>query len=214
MENYQNIYLMILLGAQFIAALIGITHLKSVKGTIWAYFVYFLIFIFLQELYFEFYTHILYLDRTQYFTYVSIPIQFLFYYWLFAYHSLNQKKLFYLFASICILTIPLEYMLKDAGISFLNYTIGTLLLFLLIVLEFLKQIKSEEILYFQKNKMFYILVGVLFFFIGTYPFFAFHAEFKLHYPSIWNMYYIYFIVANVFMYLLFAASFIWGKRHS
>ncbi|WP_272149004.1 hypothetical protein [Tenacibaculum aiptasiae] len=97
----------------------------------------------------------------------------------------------------------------------INLTVGTILLSFLVVLEFIKQIKNDNILEFNRNKMFYITVGVILFYIGTYPFFAFNdILIKDKYIHIWNMYYIYFLISNYLMYLLFAASFIWGKHHS
>lgn len=156
------------------------------------------------------------LYNNYYYTFFGIPIQYVFFYWLYAYKSLKQKKLFFIFLLIYISTyIPVGFYIEKIKLSYsINLTVGTVLLSFLVVLEFIKQIKNDNILEFNRNKMFYITVGVILFYIGTYPFFAFHdILIKDQYIDIWNIYYIYFLVSNYLMYLLFAASFIWGKHH-
>jgi hypothetical protein len=95
----------------------------------------------------------------------------------------------------------------------LNTTVGNLFLLILVMLEFLNQIKSDMIMSFKENKMFYINIGVTLFYIGNMPFFALYFDI-LEIPKYWNNYYIYFMVSNCLMYLLFAASFVWGKVKS
>ena len=77
-------------------------------------------------------------------------------------------------------------------------------------MEFFKQIKNDDILEFSKNKMFYINIGLVLFYVGTLPFFGLY-KLLIKEIEIWNGYYLYFMVSNCIMYLLFAASFIWGK---
>jgi hypothetical protein len=102
--------------------------------------------------------------------------------------------------------------LKQNNFTFmsLNTTFGTLLLLILVFIELIKQIKSDSIIYFKNNKMFYINIGVILFYIGNMPFFGWYYPI-LKFPEIWNSYYIYFMISNCIMYLLFAASFVWGK---
>lgn len=213
MKDYITIGNTILLGVEFVSAFIAVLYYKKVKGTNWEIVVYFLSFIFLQELYFKFNPNIYTLGNKDYYLYFGMPVQFLFYYWLFAFNSLNNKKLFYFISSTLLISILIEFLFKGK-VVFLSYTVGTILLCFLVVLEFIKQIKSDEILNFKANRMFYIMIGVILSFIGTYPFYAFNNELRANYNAIWKAYYLYFIGSSITLYLLFAASFIWGKRQS
>lgn len=84
---------------------------------------------------------------------------------------------------------------------------------LLVILEYYKQITSQEILNFNKNKMFYINLGITLSYIGTLPFMAF-LSLLVKYKEIWDMYFSYFLISVSVMYILFASSFIWGKQSS
>lgn len=207
----------VLLGLEFLSALVAFLHFSSLKNSYWKWFSVYLIFIFIQELYGNFIPSSFFIRKQDYYAFIGIPIQYLFFYWLYAYKSLNSKKIFLICSSIYLLTfIPLEiYNQKIKTLYSINLTVGSIILTFLVVLEFLKQIKNDNILKFKENKMFYINVGVILFYVGTYPFSAFYHELlKEPYVNIWNTYYLYFLIANCSMYLLFIASFIWGKHQS
>ncbi len=93
----------------------------------------------------------------------------------------------------------------------MSYTIGVFLLAILSFLEFLKQIKSDEILNFKGNKMFYINIGVLIFYIGTLPFFAFDKILLDNNRTLWDSYLTFFLFSVNIINLFYIASFIWGK---
>lgn len=216
-EYYPNID-KIRLGLEFISALVALYYLPKLKQNYWKWFSLYLILVFLQEVFWKFAPNDIFSFRKQdYYAFFGIPIQYLFFYWLYASKSLNKKKLYYACCIVYIFTfVPLElYEQKIKTISTINLTIGSIIIIFLVVLEFLKQIKNEDILEFKKNKMFYINLGMILFYVGTYPFLAFYDE-LLKEPniSLWNSYYLYFLVSNCIMYLLFIASFIWGKHQS
>ena len=141
-----------------------------------------------------------------------IPIEFTFLYWIYAYNSLKNKMLFWIFSILFLVSLVVEEFFINTNFTFksLNNTFGTLLLLILVVLEFSRQIKSDRIINFKEDKMFYINIGVILFYIGNMPFFSWY-QIILKSPNIWNNYYIYFMISNCTMYLLFASSFIWGK---
>lgn len=207
----------LLLGAEFIAALVGFIYLFKLKNSYWKWFSIYLILIFTQELFWFFKNSFLNIRKEDYYAFVGIPVQYLFLFWLYAYKSLKNKLLFVIVSFIYLLTyIPFEFFLKRLNVFYsVNLNIGTFLILLLIVFEFIKQIKNDDILKFKKNKMFYVNVGLIMFYIGTYPFFAFYdVLMRDPYTGIWNVYYVYFMFSNILMYLLFSASFIWGKHQS
>jgi hypothetical protein len=145
-------------------------------------------------------------------SYINIPIEYIFIYWLYAYKSLQNKILFWVITFLFLLSIVAEEFIIKTNFTFtsLSKTFGTLLLLMLVVLEFIKQIKSDTIISFKSDKMFYINLGIILFYIGNMPFFGLY-QIILDYPDIWNKYYYYFMLSNCTMYLLFATSFIWGK---
>jgi len=200
---------------EFIALLAGIIKYKSIKDSYWKWFVLYLAYIFTYEIV-SWIIRDYYKEKIGYFlSYVHIPIEYIFLFWLFAVKSLKKKVLFWLLCILFLMSLALNNYLKLTDYTFmsLSTTVGNLFLLILVFLEFMKQIKSDSILNFKENKMFYINVGVTLFYIGTMPFFGWYMPI-LKYPEIWNSYYIYFMISNCVMYLLFAASFIWGKVKS
>jgi len=203
----------VLLGAEFISALVGLIYFLKLKDSYWKWFSGYLIFIFCQELCFYLSDSIFGIGKQTYYSFIGIPIQYFFLFWLYAYKSLVNKKIFWLFSFIYIMSLLPLYKLDV--VNSVNINIGTVLLVVLVVLEFLKQIKNDDILMFKENKMFYVSLGVVLSYVGTLPFFVFNdVLLNEEYDIIWNVYYVYFLVSNCIMYLLFAGSFIWGKNHS
>jgi len=190
----------------------AVIQYPKLRDTPWKWFAFYVIFIFLSELFSDQCLAYFPLFRQYYFAYFGIPSEFLFLFWLYGYESLKLKKLFWICAIAYLASfIPHLLLFGQLHIIYsINYTVGNLLLLLLVIIEFNKQIKTDAILSFKENKMFYINAGVTLFYIGTLPFFSFYGLI-LKQPAVWNAYYIFFLVANCIMYLLFTASFIWGK---
>lgn len=214
MPDFYYILKPILLFSEVTAAIVGLLYLPRLKNSHWGLFIYYLIFIALQELFWHFYTDIEPAIKQIYYAYIGIPVQYIFFYWLYGAKSLKSKKLFFICSSLYLLTyLPIElFFNKLRVVHQLNPTIGTLFLIILVLLEFLKQIKDDSILHFRRNKMFYVNLGVILLYVGTFPLFCFYYELANHYRQIWTIYYAYFLIANIIMYLLFALSFIWGKH--
>lgn len=197
---------------EFIAILFGILNMNKIKNSYWRWFVVYLLYVFLYEMLGKIILNYSKNGLDIIFSYITIPIEFLFFIWLFALKSLKNKTLFVICSFIYLLSFIPELSI-DKGKNFFNsfnYIIGTFILLYLVFLELQKQMKSDDILYFKENKMFYITIGIILFYIGNLPFFGLYFLI-LKEPQIWNYYYIYFMISNCLMYLLFAASFIWGK---
>ncbi len=196
-----------------IAAITGIIYFKKLKNSYWKWFVLYLVFIFIAEIFSKYFLIELPKIRKYYYDYFVIPIEFLFFYWLFAKKSLNSNRLFnwscFIYSIFYIL--HLFHMDQVRIISSMSYTVGVFLLAIMVYLEFIKQIKSDEIIHFQTNKMFYINMGVMLFYVGTLPFFAFDKFIFEHLFEVWNYYYTFFLISVNLMYILFTLSFIWGK---
>lgn len=207
----------LLIGIECLSAIVAILYLPKLKQTYWKWFAVYLIIICAQELFWKFSPYTFGIRKQDYFAYFGIPIQYLFFIWLYALKSLRNRNLFFAFFALYIFSfIPIEiYEQKIKTIATINLSIANIMIVILTVMEFIKQIKNDDILKFKENKMFYINTGMILFYVGTYPFSAFYDELiKEPYINIWNAYYFYFLVANCIMYLLFIASFIWGKHKS
>lgn len=200
--------------SEAIAALTAVVYYRKVKDSLYRFFAIYLIVILGCETLGMFipYTAV---PKHLFFNYFVIPLEFIFFFWLYGYLSLKNKKLFYGFAAIYVLSfIPNElYFLKNKYIFSFNYTFGCLLLMILVILEYYKQINSENILNFTKNRMFYINIGVTLFYIGTLPLWTFYLQLYWEHRYFWDLYINYFRISAIIMYFLFASSFIWGKQN-
>jgi len=204
-----------MLFSEFFSALVGVLYLYKLRNSYWKWFSIYLIIIFLQEYFWIVINTGFYTWNVEYYVFFGIPFQYIFLYWLYAYKSLKKKKLFILCSFVYLITIGIAVGFVALGqVLALSTTVGTLILTILVVLEFIKQIKNDDILKFRKNKMFYINIAMVLFYIGTYPYHVFGSELYNDFSKIDAIYYTYFLIANCIMYLLFAASFIWGKQQS
>ncbi|MEN4761538.1 hypothetical protein ABEG63_14455 [Chryseobacterium sp. C39-AII1] len=212
MNEIQQFFSDSLLWAEGIAAIIALFYYNKLKREHWKYFIIYLVVIFLCEAYGR-WGNYTYFSKAKFYNYFVMPLQFIFFYWLYAAKSLKRPKLFFWFSAIYILSfIPNELFFSANKIVFaFNYTLGCLFLMFLVVMEYYKQINSTDILNFNKNKMFYITLGITLSYISTLPLFSFFALWA-KYPDLWNIYYDYFLIVNVMMYILFSISFIWGKK--
>lgn len=212
MTDFQKIWSEALIIVQFLTAILALIYLPKLKGTYWKWFVVYICVIFIVEAISRWGLK----DYTSYRAYLydffGIPIQFVFFYWLYALKSLKSKRLFWICTVIYGLSFLPYFTLFGKGniVYSLSYTVGNILLMMLVFLELFKQIKSEKILQFRENMMFYVNIGIMVFYIGTLPFFSFY-ELILKEPNLWNNYYTFFMMANNTMYLLFCAALIWGK---
>ncbi|MDR6466033.1 hypothetical protein [Chryseobacterium sediminis] len=215
MTEIQKIFSSFMYWGEAFAALTSLIYYNRVKKQHWKYLAVYLILIFLCESAVKWGEKPLRIDRINFHNYFVIPLQFIFFYWLYAKESLKKTKLFYILTGMYLLTYILRALFfpeKKVIFSF-NYNIGCLLLMALVIMEYYKQVNSSEILNFSKNKMFYINLGVTLFYIANLPFMTFNSL-LWKYIDIWDIYFIYFQVSGAVMYILFASSFIWGKQNS
>jgi hypothetical protein len=211
MNTIQEILDRLSLVCEIVAAIVAVVYFPKIKNTYWKWFVLYLVFIAFESIAIKYYDDN---EITMYFyDFLIVPIEFFFFFWLFAIQSLKRKNLFWFFCIIYTLSyLPHLFYTEDyKSINKLSYIVGCLLIFVLVVLEFYKQIISDDILLFKQNKMFYINMGMILFYIGSLPFLVFINYLYDNEKVIFNYYYTYFLLSNNLMYLLFAASFIWGK---
>jgi len=199
-----------------LSAVVGVFYFLKLKNSYWKWLSIYLIVIFLQENFWRFNFFFLSRElRITYYSLIGVPLQYIFLYWLYACKSLKKTKYFIVSILIYFSTLIVVLFYKNIDETYsISINIGTFLLIILLILEFVKQIKSDRILKFKENKMFYINIGLILFYIGNYPLHILGPELYNNYLNLWNYYYVYFMITNCLMYLLFSASFIWGKTQS
>lgn len=213
MNSIQTFLDSMLTFTEFFCAIVALFYYRTLKNTYWKWFIFYLVLIcLLESISFFVLKYFPYL-RKYYYDLLVIPSEFIFLYWLYAYKSLQKRRLFWICTGLYLASfIPHLFFLNEMRlINSMSYTMGNFLIMVLVVLEFMKQIKSDNILMFQKNKMFYINIGVVLFYVGTLPFLAFDQFLFDNSIAIWSNYYTFFLLSCNLMYLSFAASFIWGK---
>ncbi|MDQ0591710.1 hypothetical protein QFZ37_000079 [Chryseobacterium ginsenosidimutans] len=223
MAEFQSVVQEVMFWAEGLTAVISLLYYNRIKNQYWKYFVYYLVFIFIAEGIGKWGLNFIDFNKSGFYNYLVIPVQFIFFYWLYAAKSFNKPKLFIGLSLIYLLSfIPTELFFPSAHkiMLSLNYTLGCLLLMILVIMEYNKQINSSNILDFNKNRMFYINLGVTLFYIGTLPFWTFFELLQFYrkisdiYKEIYDIYYSGFLVSIIVMNTLFSISFIWGKQNS
>jgi hypothetical protein len=211
-------YIIVLNLLELLASLTGFIFWKKIKDTHWRWFPVYLGIIFLTEIvgeYFLFVRGDLSTNIAVY-SYFGIPLQFFFFYWLFHQELKKTKKSVWPLVSAAIYLISLVADLAYiSSIKFyfesFSYIIGCIFLLVLLFIYFTRFTKSDEIINYRTSMMFWISLGLMLFYIGTIPFFAFR---KVLYVEHKELFYVYWYVQfglNYLMYLFFTISFIWGK---
>ena len=73
------------------------------------------------------------IDKHNYFAFISIPIEYIFFFWLYAVKSLKNLKLFYVVTAIFLSTfIPIDFYQKIKVVYSVNLIVGSLLLMILV----------------------------------------------------------------------------------
>ncbi len=198
-----------------IAAFAGLIYWKKVKNNYFKWLSIYLIYIFLADFSGPIIDS-LGINNTKYYNYFVIPEEFLFFFCLF--HKNFEKSEY---KGLPILCMGIYFISLMADVFYfskhqfffdsISYSIGNLLLLILILLFFIQLINNDEVLTFQKNMMFWICVGLLVYFLGSFPYYGLRNTFIAKYHNLHEIYYYITNALDCFMYLMFTFSFIWGK---
>ena len=149
--------------------------------------------------------------------YLAFPFQFGFLFWYLSKNIDVKRRELLLFVSILIYVVAwvLEYEFiskQKHGWMSLSFSVAGLILIILIFIYFFELIKSEEILKFYNKQSFWICLGTLMYYLGSFPFFGMLNYLYQKSPDLHLIYFEIVLLLATTMYLLFAASFIWGKE--
>lgn len=215
----ENVKLMfnILFSTEIISFLSGIFFWKRIKEIPSRLFVIYLGIIISSELIsamLEYYE----IKHQDLYTFFVIPLEFLFFHWLYyQFSTIKERHRIIVCGVIYIIAFFIERVfLNDPqkySFSSFSYTIGNCVLLFIIFQYFIRLVNSDRILYFYHERLFWISCGLLLFYLGTSPYYGLNNYLYNSYPNIfWTYTYVMYFL-NCSMYLLFAASFIWGKEN-
>lgn len=210
------VFTKILLLFETIAFIVGVVSWKKVRNSYWKWFTIYLGFIISVEL-LSTVLNFCKINNQPLFAYFVIPAEFLFFYWLFYVHSIGKERRV---ASIGVLIYILSFFSEKIFFSnqqkyfftSSSYSVGNVILLILIIQYFVKLTNSNRILLFFNERLFWVSCGLLLFYLGTFPYYSLNNFLYYNYqPIFWRYTYIMYFL-NCSMYLLFAASFIWGEK--
>lgn len=205
---------------EWVAVITGIAAWKQVRNTRYKYFVAYLLFIAVGELVaFNIGHHVSTTINARLYNWLIIPIEFLFYYW-FYYGLLTKplhKKYCVVFAMASIVFRILEYTVwsnEKFSFSSLSYLISSVFLIALVMIYLAKFIRSDNIIYYHRHLDFWVTLGLLVYFLGSFPLYAFYNYLYIVENDFFIGYWKIQMILNMLMYLIFSFAFIWtGIKH-
>jgi hypothetical protein len=205
---------------EWIAAIAGIIAWKHVKNTRYKYFVGYLLFIAVGDIVAYNIAHNAsslakrMLANELLYDLFIIPIEFLFFYW-FYYRCFTKpihKKYCMAFAVCSIIFRVLESTVwsnENFSFSSLSYLVSSVFLIALVLLYLVQFMRSDNIIHYHRHFDFWVTLGLLVYFLGTFPLFAFYNylnhENKPFFYNYWRVQ----MSLNMLMYLFFSFAFIW-----
>jgi hypothetical protein len=190
---------------------------KKIKNSYWKYFSLYLLLIVISETIGRYLTHHnMDTANHQFYNYFEIPMEFTFFYWLF-YRAQNKSKFRWL-PIVCAAVYCASWLtdifyfskMQFVFYSF-SYTVGNLLLLVLVLRFFIQLVTSDDILTFSQNMLFWVSLGALMFYLGTFPYYGLRNSIAYNYREIYITYSYIVYILDCFMYLMFIFSFVWGK---
>lgn len=203
--------------AEGIAFLSALYKLYAAKSSEYKHLTFYFLFIVLAEQTGRFLVTKDLFEITKYwYSFLVIPVEFFFFYWFLLRHFNSKKDRIIAKTGIVILLFGFVidwfffYNSKAIFIS-LSYTLGNFILLILVLLYFKNLIHSKRILNFTTELEFWICLGLLIFYLCTFPFFGLYNYFLENYPIEFRFYYIVMLVLNIVMYLIFSFGILWTK---
>ena len=153
--------------------------------------------------------------NTYFFSFFVIPMEYIFIYWFLIYTSF-QKKYYWFSVSMSIVyiaSIVLEqYYKKDFAFLSLSYVVGAIGMLLSILINFSFHLNHKQIYEIKTEPTIYISIGLLIFYIGTFPYYGMKNYLYTHYINVCIVYSYVSLVFNCIMYCMFTYSFLCHKR--
>ncbi len=147
-----------------------------------------------------------------------VVFEILFINWFF-YQTLSSSRQKNIIIAGCVLyltSLAFEFFFvnsNDYYFESLSYTVGNLAVLIYLILFFYDLANSNRILNFYRQTTFWIALGMLVFYLGTFPFYGLYNELiknlKIFEPLAWIS-----TTLNYIMYIFFSIALLWGKHNS
>lgn len=206
---------------EIFACVIGFVYWNKLKTSYWKWFAIYLTIIALVELLGLFFRSVkLTIYNVLLYQYFGIPLQFLFFYWLFyKYFSVRWQKNIAILSSITFIICWLIQILSNQKTVYwfisLSSDIGTIFLLILILIFIFHLILTDEILNFKTNIMFWVVMGLFSGYVFTVPYYIWR-DYLLHFyktnPELINTAFYGFLFLNYLMYFFFSVGFVKWKQ--
>lgn len=199
-----------------IAAIAGFVYWSKWKHSYWKWFPVYLVILFLVECTGHFLAHNnLRAANGNLYNYFGLPMEFLFYCW-FYYHCFESRlKALPVFCSAAyIIAWAIEQLFineRNAYFNSFSYCVGNLVIVIMVITYLVNMALSEAVLGYKTNPVFWISIGLMLFYLGTFPYYGLFNLLVKNYRHIHEIYTWAVIFLNYAMYLIFAAVFIWSK---
>ena len=145
-----------------------------------------------------------------------IPLQVIYYFWLINRNVVSAKRLYYIGIAIFLVSVIVEcFRLVSLEGYFFNsssYMVANILMLAHILRYFYQLSKNDRILFFYKERMFWVSLGLLIFWLGCLPFFGIFNYLVINYPKVFTIYFNVTLLFNFIMYTCFLISFIWAVK--
>jgi hypothetical protein len=200
------------------ACVAGFLCWRKLKASYWKFFPVYLAIIAIAELLGRYLSvRKLYNVNFIMYNYFVIPLEILFFTWLFykEFSNTRSKRLPVAAAWIYAACWLADMFIIPKGSYFwidsFSYTVGILMLLVLILTALYKFVTSNELIFIKNNMMFWVCMGIFVFYSFSLPFYGIGNYLYNHYANIYLPYSQVVYVLNFIMYLLFTLAFIWGK---
>lgn len=145
-----------------------------------------------------------------------IPFQVIYYFWIINKNILTQRRFFFIGTLLFGISVIIEcFALVDLEGYFFNsfsYMVANILMLAHIMRYFYQLSKNDRILFFYKERMFWVSLGLLIFWLGALPLFGIFNYLVINYPKVFTIYYNVVLLFNFIMYTCFLISFIWAAK--
>lgn len=195
--------------------IVSVFYWKKIRNTHYKWFSLYLLYIIATDVFGKYLiSHNI--PNQHFYDYFVIPVEFLFFYWLLyrALKSGSSKRLPAIATGLYLLSFLVDvfYFAKHVYPFYsFSYSVGNLLLLVLILSFFIQMINSDAVLTYRSNMMFWISTGLLIFYLGSCPYYGLRNTFVEQYHRINIVYNNIVLLLDCIMYLMFTFSFVWGK---
>lgn len=164
----------------FLVGLFGFFYIRKEPKTLWKTFPYFLMLVAILDWLGKFtFNNVTGKDLTPlYYLAIVVPVNFLYVLWLLNKHIIKGNAIFYIeivVFSIATVYLTFSVLTTESGYHRLfgiSYILVATILLLNILRYFYQLSQSDKIIYFYKERMFWVSLGLLLFWLGALPYFS------------------------------------------